>query len=360
MKTMGDTKESVFSINVKEILNKTVYQMRKTKIVCTLGPATSTVTKIVAMLDAGMDIARFNFSHGSQASHKIALKSLKEALKQRPEKVCATMLDTKGPEIRTGILKDGKPVILVNGKNIEINADLTYIGDENQISCSYAMLPTHAKVGGKILMADGSISCEIIEVKEKSVVAKIISGGTLTEHKNMNLKGFTLDAPMISKEDEEDIKEFCMNMGFDMIALSYTKNAENVRACRKILGPKANNVKIIAKIESVDGLLNFNEILDVADGIMVARGDLGMEIPPEKVFIFQKWMIAQCNIAAKPVITATQMLESMVKSPIPTRAEATDIANAVLDGTDCVMLSGETAIGDFPIEAISIMARVIQ
>ena len=345
-------------LSVDEILKDPASTIRKTKIVCTLGPTSHTTDQIVKMIDAGMNIGRFNFSHGDHPYHKATFKALKEALKMRPEYVVSAMLDTKGPEVRTGFLKGHQAVNITSGQSLEITTDYSIEGDNNIISCSYEKLPKYAKVGGRILIADGTLQCEITSVKEKSIVVKVLSSAKLGEKKNMNLQSIQVDIPTLIPQDEEDIKEFCINQGFDMIAMSFTRCAKDIIRCRELLGAKAASVKIIAKIENRDGLYNFEEILKEADGIMVARGDLGMEIPAEKVCVFQKWMITKCNLAGKPVITATQMMESMVKNPNPTRAEATDIANAVLDGTDCVMLSGETACGDFPIEAITIMSRI--
>ena len=343
-----------FFIDQEEHANHTI---RKTKIIATLGPSSCTVEKILEMLDAGMDIARFNLSHGTHETHKIALKSLREALKIRKEKVCAVMLDTKGTDIRTGNLKNKKPIILNNGAILEITTE-DIEGTQDIISCTHKQLLQIVFKGKKIFIADGQIECEVLEVKEKSVITKVILGGELGERKNMNIQGTTRELPSVTKKDEEDIKEFCINQGFDIIALSYTRSADDIYRCKTLLGSRAKCTKIIAKIENIEGMSKFEEILEAADGVMVARGDLGMEIPAEKVFVIQKWIIARSNYAAKPVITATQLLDSMIKNPSPSRAEATDIANAVLDGTDCVMLSGETANGLYPVETIKIMSKV--
>lgn len=214
-------------------------------------------------------------------------------------------------------------------------------------------------VGKKILIADGTIVCKVLEVREGSIKVQVLSNATLGEKKNMNLCGCKVNLPTITEKDEDDIVNFGLKEGVDMIAASFVRSGKDVEQIRDLLGPKGANIRIISKIENEEGLENFEEILEASDGIMIARGDLGMEIPVEKVFIAQKYMIDRCNLAAKPVITATQMLESMIKNPRPTRAEATDVANAVLDGTDCVMLSGETANGSHPVEAVEIMAKVI-
>lgn len=237
--------------------------------------------------------------------------------------------------------------------------DYTFRGNKNKIACSYQDLCNSVVVGRKILIADGTIVCKVEEIKESSIIVQVLSNASLGEKKNMNLCGCKITLPTITEKDEDDIVNFGLKEGIDMIAASFVRTASDVEQIRDLLGPKGANVRIISKIENKEGIENFEEILDASDGIMVARGDLGMEIPVEKVFIAQKYMIDKCNLEGKPIITATQMLESMIKNPRPTRAEATDVANAVLDGTDCVMLSGETANGSYPIEAVEIMSKVL-
>jgi len=329
---------------------------RRTKIICTLGPSCWDVDMLVKMIDAGMNVARLNFSHGDHKSHGQSVLNLREALKQRPDKTVAIMLDTKGPEIRTGLLKD-KTVELVAGQDLEIVTDPNIEGDNTRISCTYRQLPTTVSVGSTIYIADGSLTCEVTEILENSVKVKVMNNAKIGEKKNMNLPGAIVDLPTLTEKDQADIVEFGLNRGIDMIAASFVRSAQCIETIRDTLGQRGAHVKIIAKIENQQGLNNYDEIVCAADGIMVARGDLGMEIPPEKVFIAQKWMIEKANIAAKPVVTATQMLESMINAPRPTRAEASDVANAVLDGTDAVMLSGESANGDYPIHAVTIMSR---
>jgi len=329
---------------------------RRTKIICTLGPSCWDVDMLVKMIDAGMNVARLNFSHGDHKSHGQSVLNLKEALKQRPDKTVALMLDTKGPEIRTGLLKD-KTVELIAGQELEIVTDPNIEGDNTRISCTYRALPTTVSVGSTIYIADGSLTCEVTEILENSVKVKCMNGAKIGEKKNMNLPGAIIDLPTLTDKDQTDIVEFGLSRGIDMIAASFVRCAQDIENIRECLGQRGAHVKIIAKIENQQGLNNYDEIVAVTDGIMVARGDLGMEIPPEKVFIAQKWMIEKANIAAKPVVTATQMLESMIHAPRPTRAEASDVANAVMDGTDAVMLSGETANGDYPIHAVTIMSR---
>lgn len=279
--------------------------MRKTKIVCTLGPACWEVEMLIKMLDAGMNVARLNFSHGDHKSHGQSVANLKEALKQRPDKHCAIMLDTKGPEIRTGMLKDGQPIELVMGQTLDIVTDYAIEGDTKQIACSYKSLPQTVQVGSIIYIADGSLTCEVTEILENGVRTEVKNSAKIGERKNMNLPGAIVDLPTLTEKDEVDLTEFGLSNGIDMIAASFVRKQEDIETIRDLLGPRGAHIKIIAKIENQEGLNNYDEILASTDGIMVARGDLGMEIPPEKVFIAQKWMIEKANIAAKPVITAT-------------------------------------------------------
>lgn len=331
--------------------------IKKTKVVCTIGPACSTPEKLGQMLEAGMDVARLNFSHGTHDSHKVMLTTLREAFRLNKGKTCAVMLDTKGPEIRTGLLNSPK-VLLVKDQVIEISTDYTLKGDCTKITCSYEELPNSVKVGQHILIADGSLVIKVTEILEKGVRGICLNDAELTEKKNMNLPGCEVKLPTITEKDKDDIVNFGVKNGVDMIALSFTRTAKDVEDCRDLLGPKGAHIKIICKIENQEGLHNYDEILSVADGIMVARGDLGMEIPPEKVFIAQKWMIEKARAVGKPIIVATQMLESMIKNPRPTRAEAGDVANAVIEGADCVMLSGESANGSYPLQAVMTMVNV--
>eukprot|EP01016_Furgasonia_blochmanni_P002737 TRINITY_DN1106_c0_g2_i3.p1 TRINITY_DN1106_c0_g2~~TRINITY_DN1106_c0_g2_i3.p1 ORF type:complete len:532 (+),score=195.95 TRINITY_DN1106_c0_g2_i3:174-1769(+) len=350
--------DSIENYTLDKILGESDYTKRKTKIVCTIGPSCWAVDQLVKMLEAGMSVARLNFSHGDHKLHGETLERLREAFKLRKNLQCAVMLDTKGPEIRTGLLQGHQPIELKQGQDLEITTDYTFEGDNTKISCSYESLPKSVKVGSTILMADGTISCKVKEIREKSVVTEVLNNSKLGEKKNMNLPGVVVDLPTVTEKDEDDFVNFALKKGVDMIALSFARRAADIETVRDILGPKGSHIKIIAKIENQEGLDNFDEVLAAADGIMVARGDLGMEIPPQKVFVAQKWMIRKCNLVGKPVITATQMMESVIKNPRPTRAEASDVANAVLDGTDCVMLSGETANGDFPIQAVDTMAKI--
>ncbi|CEL92797.1 unnamed protein product [Vitrella brassicaformis CCMP3155] len=337
----------------------TDFLYRKTKIVCTMGPSCWSVEKLVQMIDSGMNVARLNFSHGDHEAHGQTVANIQEALKQRPGKTIALLLDTKGPEIRTGFLNtDDKKIHLKAGQKLKIVTDYSFKGDSTAIACSYDKLPTSVKPGNIILMADGSVSAKVLECGKDFVMTEVLNDASVGERKNMNLPGVKVELPCIGEKDKNDILNFGIPQGCNFIAASFVQTADDVRDIRNILGPRGRHIKIIPKIENVEGLMNFDAILAECDGVMVARGDLGMEIPPEKVFLAQKMMIAKCNVAGKPIITATQMLESMTKNPRPTRAEVTDVANAVLDGTDAVMLSGETAGGDFPLEAVQTMAKV--
>lgn len=345
-------------ITVDNILGKTVGHIRKTKIICTIGPSCADIPTLVKMLDLGMNVARLNFSHGDHAYHSSVLGNIREANKQRPDKSCAIMLDTKGPEIRTGLLQGHQPVQLTEHQELFISTDYTLLGDSNTISCSYSKLPSSVKVGSTILIADGTIMTEVTEILEAGVKVRVTNTAKLGEKKNMCLPGCVVDLPTITEKDEDDLENFALLYNVDFIAASFVRRASDVEEIRDILGPRGSHIKIISKIENHEGLINFDEILKVTDGVMVARGDLGMEIPPEKVFLAQKYMINKCKSYGKFVVTATQMLESMISNPRPTRAEASDVANAVLDGSDSVMLSGETAGGSFPLNAVEIMSKI--
>ena len=337
---------------------------RKTKIICTLGPACWSVEGLGGLLDAGMNIARLNFSHGDHEGHGATVARLREAIAARPGCECAIMLDTKGPEIRSGFFApehNGK-LNLTRGQDLELVTDYSFktpAGTQAQLAVSYPSLPSSVQVGGMILAADGNLVMTVKEIKATSVVVTVENDCAMGERKNMNLPGCIVDLPTMTEKDKDDLVNFGLAQGVDFIAASFVRKASDIEEIRAVLGPRARAIKIIAKIENQEGLENFDEILGTTDAIMVARGDLGMEIPPEKVFLAQKMMISKCNIAGKPVVTATQMFESMIQNPRPTRAECTDVANAVFDGTDCVMLSGETANGAYPNDAVSLMARVV-
>jgi len=332
---------------------------KKTKIFCTMGPACWDVPMLVKLIDAGMNTARFNFSHGDHEGHGACLKRVREAAAQRPNKNVAILLDTKGPEIRTGFFKpecNGK-IHLKAGSTLELTTDYSFKGDESKFACTYDKLPSSVKPGSSILIADGSLVLTVKECLTNSVICNVENDQSIGERKNMNLPNVKVDLPVLQPKDIDDLQNFGVKHKVDFIAASFVQSAEDIHFIRKTLGDAGKDIKIIAKIENQEGLDNFDSILEVTDGVMVARGDLGMEIPPEKVFREQKMMITKCRQAGKPCVVATQMLESMIVNPRPTRAECSDVANAVLDGADCVMLSGETANGKFPEGAVQIMAR---
>jgi len=332
---------------------------KKTKIFCTMGPACWDVPTLCDLIDAGMNTARFNFSHGDHKGHGACLDRVREAAALRPNKHLAILLDTKGPEIRTGFFKEscnGK-IHLKAGSELDLCTDYSFKGDETKFACTYDKLPTSVQPGSTILIADGSLVLSVLECLATSVKCRVMNNQSIGERKNMNLPNVKVDLPVLQPKDIDDLQNFAVLHKVDYIAASFVQSGEDINFIRATLGEGGKNIKIIAKIENQEGLDKFDEILAATDGIMVARGDLGMEIPPEKVFREQKNMITKCRSAGKPCVVATQMLESMIVNPRPTRAECSDVANAVLDGADCVMLSGETANGSFPKGAVEIMAR---
>eukprot|EP00457_Paulinella_chromatophora_P002979 gb/GEZN01002984.1/.p1 GENE.gb/GEZN01002984.1/~~gb/GEZN01002984.1/.p1 ORF type:complete len:532 (-),score=97.11 gb/GEZN01002984.1/:569-2164(-) len=338
--------------------------VRNTKIICTLGPSSDSVEKISLLLRAGMNVARLNFSHGDHKSHLQTVNNIRQAVKETGI-VCAILLDNKGPEIRTGLLVGGGEIQIKKGSefNLVCNADMqTFKGDAKQISCDYKDLPSVIKVGASVKIDDGLILCECIEADPAKHIVRVraLNDAMLGQRKGINLPGTKVTLPSLTEQDKKDLL-FGVEHEVDFIAMSFCRRAEDVIEVKKILASKegGEGILVISKIENQQGVDNFDAILEASDGIMVARGDLGVEIQLSKVIVAQKMMIAKCNLAKKPVITATQMLESMVVNPRPTRAEATDVANAVLDGTDCVMLSGETAKGAYPIIAVETMALVV-
>jgi len=335
--------------------------VRLTKIICTIGPKTKSPEMIGKLLDAGMNVVRLNFSHGTHEYHGEVIDNVRSVLKQRnlDGSACPIMLDTKGPEIRTGKLKDHKPVTLKVGQELIVTTDPTILGDDKMITIDYQDLVNSVKPGFHILISDGNISLTVnrIEKEKNYAYCTVNNTAVLGENKNVHLPGAKITLPALSEKDKADLL-FGLKKEVDSIAASFIRSADDIKEIREVLGEKGKHIKIISKIESTEGIENFNSILEASDGIMVARGDLGVELPLEKIFIAQKMMISKCNAASKPVITATQMLESMIQNPRPTRAEATDVANAVLDGSDSVMLSGETASGEFPVEAVEYMHRI--
>lgn len=314
------------------------------------------------MIATGMNVARLNFSHGDHPGHYKVLCNLREALANRVKKGftdhVGVMLDTKGPEIRTGFFAEGKTITLKKDQDLELTTDYSFKGDNKKLAVSYPALPTTVEVGQTILCADGSLVMEVTKLLKTGVIVRCVNDATIGERKNMNLPGVIVDLPTVTEKDKVDIVDFGVKNNVDMIALSFVRKGSDLKLVRDLMGPKGAHIKLISKIENQEGLDNYDEILAETDGIMVARGDLGMEIAPQKVFLAQKMMIHKANLAGKVVITATQMMESMCSKPRPTRAECTDVANAVLDGSDCVMLSGETAGGDYPLNAVDIMSCV--
>ena len=332
--------------------------MKKTKVVCTMGPNTNDKELMRKLIRNGMDVARFNFSHGDHAEQKSRMDLLKE-LREEEHSNVAILLDTKGPEIRTGLLKDGKKIMLEAGKKFTLTTE-EVAGDENIVSISYPGLINDVSKGKTILIDDGLIGLKVVEKKEKELICEIINGGELGERKGVNVPNVPIHLPAITEKDKEDIK-FGAEQGIDFIAASFVRNAEcilEIRAYLKSLG--APFIPIIAKVENSEGIDNIDEIIRAADGVMVARGDLGVEIPAEEVPYLQKMIIQKCNSHFKTVITATQMLDSMMKHPRPTRAEATDVANAIYDGSSAIMLSGETAAGKYPVEAVKTMSLIAE
>ncbi len=330
-------------------------EMRRTKIVCTLGPATNDQEIIKKLVKEGMSVARMNFSHGDQAEHLQRINFVKEVEAELGVPI-GLMLDTKGPEIRTGMMENDK-VTLTEGSELIISAE-EVLGRPEKISVSYKDLANDMNVGNKILLDDGLIELEVTEISEEDVKVKVINGGELGSRKGVNLPGVKIKLPALTEKDISDIK-FGVKEGIHFIAASFVRKAADVMEIRKILDEAGNeDIYIIAKIENQEGVENIDSILHVADGIMVARGDLGVEIPPQKVPVIQKMIIRKCNEVAKPVITATQMLDSMIRNPRPTRAEASDVANAIYDGTDATMLSGESAAGKYPVESVRTMSQI--
>ncbi len=327
--------------------------LRKTKIVCTIGPASE--NRLEELMDAGMDVVRINFSHGSYPEQKEKIDKFFKA-RATANKPVALLLDTQGPEVRTGMLKSA-PANLVTGNTITlVNEDIE--GDETQVSITHKELYLDVKVGSKILLDDGLIELSVTEIKDKDIVCKIEHGGNLGNRKSVNVPGIHLNLPALKEKDIQDLKDGA-RVGFDYIAASFVRNKEDVMAIRKVLDENGGeNIKIICKIENQEGMDNLEEILDCSAGIMIGRGDLGVEIPFQDVPIAQKDIIKLCNRKGKAVITATQMLESMTHNPRPTRAEVSDVANAIYDRTGAIMLSGECATGEYPVECVKTMVDI--
>jgi pyruvate kinase len=331
--------------------------MRKTKIVCTIGPASESKENLKKLILAGMNVARLNFSHGDFVEHGERIKNIKE-VREELGKTVAILLDTKGPEIRLGKLQE-EPIELVQGDKLVLTTE-EILGDRDRMPVSYKQLPQDVRIGSTILIDDGLIGLTVESIDGSEIHCRIINGGPMKSRKGVNVPGVRINLPGITEKDTADIR-FGIEQGVDFIAASFVRKASDVLEIRAILDEvQAHQIHIIAKIENQEGVQNLAEILEVSDGLMVARGDLGVEIPAEEVPLVQKRMIEMCNRVGKPVITATQMLDSMQRMPRPTRAEASDVANAIFDGTDATMLSGETAAGKYPVESVLTMARIAE
>lgn len=330
--------------------------VRRAKIICTIGPACSSEAGMRDLLRLGMDIARLNFSHGTHEDHAHNIHRLRRAAEREGRTICI-LQDLQGPKIRTGLLEQRKPVMLKTGSIVTITPS-TDPGNATRISTTFPDLARELSPGARILLSDGLIELHVRSVRGKDILCDVINGGMLGEHKGINLPGVALSIPALTTKDRKDL-EFGLKHGVDAVALSFVRTAADVTETKQIIASHASDVPVIAKLEKPQAIDHLEEILEVADGVMVARGDLGVELAPEKVPVIQKHVIRRAAAWRKPVITATQMLESMVENPRPTRAEASDVANAIFDGTDAVMLSAETASGKYPCESVSIMSRIV-
>ncbi|MBI2907697.1 MAG: pyruvate kinase [Chloroflexi bacterium] len=327
---------------------------RRTKIVCTIGPAVSSEAALEQLIVAGMNVARLNFSHGDHASHGAVIESLRR-ISTRLGHPVAILQDLPGPKLRTGPLRD-VTVELDEGNEFSLTTQ-PRVGDEHGVSITAGSLPRDVKPGDAIFLADGSIKLEVVTSTDSEIRCKIVAGGTLGAAKGINVPGVPLSVPSTTEEDWKHLA-FGLGQGVDMVALSFVREAGDIDKARDFIRRKGHDTPIIAKIEKKEALERIDEIIGAADGVMVARGDLGVEVPIEKVPLAQKEIIRKCNSAGKPVIVATQMLESMIGAPSPTRAEVTDVANAIIDGADAVMLSAETAIGRYPLQSVRMMVRI--
>ena len=328
--------------------------MRKTKIICTLGPATEDEAILRELMLSGMDVARINMSHGTHEEHKAKMDKVKQ-LRRELDLPVAILLDTKGPEIRTGNFPE--KVVLESGQSFTLTT-IPCDGDKEHCSITFAGLPDDVRTGTKILIDDGLIEMEVMDKTETDIICKVLNGGPVSSHKGINVPDITLSLPFLSDRDKDDLK-FGIEQDVDFVAASFTRSADDINEMKAFLDQNGgHDIRIIAKIENKDGVNNIDDIIRVSDGIMVARGDLGVEIPIAEIPVIQKMLIKKTRNSDKPVITATQMLDSMIKNPRPTRAETTDVANAIYDGTSVIMLSGETAAGAFPVEAVKTMANI--
>ena len=333
-------------------------KVKKTKIICTMGPNADNEETLRALIANGMDVARFNFSHGDYEEQKARMDLLKRVRKEM-HKPIAILLDTKGPEIRTGVLENGGKVLLKEGEEFTLTATET-AGNEKKVYQTYPQLAKDVKPGDTILIDDGLIGLKVKEIQDKDIVCQVINGGELGQRKGINVPNVSVNLPGITAKDKKDII-FGIEQGIDFIAASFVRNADAVREIRTILKEhNAEHIEIISKIENSEGIENLDKIIQASDGIMVARGDMGVEIPAYEVPHVQKMIVEKCNQKYKPVIIATQMLDSMIRNPRPTRAEVTDVANAIREGTDAIMLSGETAMGKYPVEALQMMVKIAE
>src|SRR5215203_4768357 len=330
--------------------------MRRAKIVATLGPATSTYEQVRAIIEAGVDVARMNLSHGDYTVHEANFANVRKAADDAGRPV-AVLVDLQGPKIRLGRFADGPHQLAVDDV-FKITTD-DIAGTKEIVSTTFKGLPADVKPGDFLLIDDGKVRVEVTEVSGSVVTTKVIVGGAVSNNKGINLPGVAVTVPALSEKDEADLR-WGLRIGADLIALSFVRSARDVQRVHVIMAEEGRHVPVIAKIEKPQAVDNLEEIIDAFDGIMVARGDLGVELPLEAVPIVQKRAVELCRRMAKPVIVATQMLESMISSPVPTRAETSDVANAVLDGADAVMLSGETSVGEYPVQTVTTMARIVE
>jgi pyruvate kinase len=329
---------------------------RHSKIVCTIGPASASPHVIQRLLRAGMDVARLNFSHGTHSEHAKCM-SLLRSKAQQVGKTIAILADLQGPKIRSGPLAGGGPVMLRSGQNFVITT-ARVLGDSTRVSTTFSALPREVRRGNRILLSDGLIELKVEQIRGRQVNCHVVNGGALGEHQGINLPGVKLHVPALTSKDKEDLR-FALAHGADYIAMSFVRRPEDVLEAKNLIRRFRKGTPVIAKLERPEAIENLEGILKVSDGVMVARGDLGVEMNPEQVPVVQKTIIARAREFRRPVITATQMLESMTENPRPTRAEASDVANAIFDGSDAVMLSAETAAGKYPVEAAAMMARII-
>ena len=331
--------------------------MRKTKIVATLGPACNDFETIKKMIEKGLNVARLNFSHADHQEHKRNIEYIRKA-SQELDKPITILQDLQGPKIRTGNLKNSKPVTLVNDQKFVITTR-NIVGDINVVSTTYKNLPKDAEVGKFVFLSDGLINLEVLEVTDQDVICKVLNGGVLREHQGINLPGSRISSPAVTDKDIEDLR-FGLKMNVDYVAISFVRNADDIKHVKELIKKFGYDTPVIAKLERQEAIEDLEAILDATDAVMIARGDLGVELPPEQVPLLQKKIIKAANRKSVPVITATQMLDSMIAHPRPTRAETSDVANAILDGSDAVMLSGETASGSYPLESIEMMAKIAE